>query len=79
MASGADELVPFIISTAGFTLNDPSTDVLNLEVTNNSAAGQNISVHSKLSSVSSSIVLDAGTVINVDSITFKDPITLKLP
>jgi uncharacterized repeat protein (TIGR01451 family)/fimbrial isopeptide formation D2 family protein len=72
MAASAEELVPFIINTSGFTLTNPANDFLRINITNNSGGGETFSIHSKLTSISSSIVIDSANVINVELINFKD-------
>lgn len=68
--SGNAQLFPFQINASAFT-NTSGQDII-LEIENDTTSAGNAIIHSKLSSVESSVVLDADTVINVDSIDFYD-------
>jgi uncharacterized repeat protein (TIGR01451 family) len=70
---GEFELVPFIMNTAGFTLNNSNNKFISLSIQNTSLnAADTFSVHNKKTSVSSSLVLDSQTVINIESLKVRE-------
>ncbi len=68
---GNAQLFPFQINL-GSNITNLSGQNISLQITNNGGSAGNARIHSKLNSVESSVVLDADTVINVDSISFFD-------
>jgi uncharacterized repeat protein (TIGR01451 family) len=70
---GESELVPFIINTPAFSLNNTTNRFIRVRVQNTSVnLADEFSIHSKLTSVSSSLALDSQTVISVDALIVRD-------